>query len=117
MMLTVSLLLLLVLGVFSSAAHAKTLRLSPHEGKFLSNSSMFTLNATCTVQVSNQSNGKIKINVLKNNCTVNGRKYVSGQATSVTVRNNSSFSVSAEAGTEINLTNTGKEELEAVCST
>ena len=61
--------------------------------------------------------GKIKINVIKNNCTVNGKKYKTGQATSVTVNHNSNFSVSAESGTEINLINLGKEELQAVCST
>ena len=115
---TLNLFIILLIGFFSSPVHAqKTLKLSPNQGKVLSNSSLWTLNANCTVQVSNQSKSKIKINVIKNNCTVNGKKYTKGQTTSVTITNNSNFSVSADAGTEINLINLGTAELQAVCST
>ncbi len=35
----------------------------------------------------------------------------------ITIKNNSSISVSAESGTQINLINLGNQELQAVCST
>lgn len=97
--------------------YSKTLSLNPNETKLLTNHSLWTLNATCNVQGMNQAKSKIKIIVLKNTGTINGKNLSTGQGTSVTVKNNSSISVSAEAGTQINLINLGSEALQAVCST
>ncbi|MFA6302067.1 MAG: hypothetical protein WC627_02920 [Legionella sp.] len=91
----------------------KVFTLSPNESKMLS--SPWAVTATCTVQVAKH--GKIKVNVVKNNCSVNGKNLSSGQSTSLRVINNSNISVSAEAGTEINLINMGDESMQAVCST
>ncbi len=102
---------------FGSLANAKTIKLGPNESKSLTNSSLWTLNATCTIQSNAQGKNKIKIRVLKNGGSVNGKNLASGQATMVTVRNNSSIAVSAEAGTQVNLVNLGDEGLQAVCYT
>ncbi len=110
--------LFIIIGLFSSQSHAqKTIKLSPNETKLLANNTLWTLNATCIVQSTHQNNSKIKINVIKNSGMVNGKKLSTGQGTLVQVKNNSSLSVSAESGTQINLINLGTDELEAVCST
>ena len=109
--------LIVFLGsLLSSQVYAKTLNLSANETKLLTNNSLFTLNATCSIQGTSK-NKKIKISVLKNNGTINGKNLSTGQATYVTVKSNSSISVSAESGTQINLTNLSDEGLQAVCST
>lgn len=111
-----SLLLSLVIYIFCSNAHAsKTIILSPNETRLLSNNTLWNLNATCNVQCAHQSGGKIKISVLKNKGIVNGKNLSSGQTTSLNVKNNSSISVNAEAGTQINLINLGTEQLVAIC--
>lgn len=108
---------LILLAFFSSQIHAKTIALKSNESKLLTNSSLWTLNATCTIQGNNQTHSKIKIGVLKNSGSINGKNLSTGQSTFVTVKNKSTISVSAEAGTQINLTNLGNEELQAVCFT
>ncbi|KTD63910.1 S-Ena type endospore appendage [Legionella spiritensis] len=108
----------LLFGAISIQAYAqKTISLAPNENKLLTNSALWTLNATCHVQSNKTVRGKIKISVLKNQGTINGKKLSTGQATLVTVKNSSNISVSAEAGAQINLTNLGAEGLQAVCST
>lgn len=61
-------------------------------------------------------NSKIKINVLKIAALLMG-KIIYGQGTLIQVKSNSTLSVSAESGTQINLINLGTDELQAVCST
>lgn len=108
---------LLLIGsvVLSAQLEAKTLSLAPNETKMLANSAPFTINATCNVHANHPINAKVRIVVLKNQGVINGRNLSSGQGTSVRVKNNSNISVSAEAGTQINLINMGSEHLEAVC--
>ena len=109
---------IILIGFLSSQSHAqKTITLNPNETKLLTNNALWTLNATCTIQGKNQVKSKIRISVLKNKGSVNGKSLSTGQATSVTVKNNSSISVSAESGTQINLINLGAEGLQAVCNT
>lgn len=106
------------IGFFCSQSHAqKTIKLNPNETKLLANNTLWTLNATCVVHSTHQNNSKIKINVIKNNGIVNGKKLSTGQGTLIQVENNSSVSVSADSGTQINLINLGTDELQAVCST
>ena len=93
------------------------IRLAPNETKLLANNTPWTLNATCTIQCIHKNNSKIKINVIKNSGIVNGKNLSTGQGTLIQVKNNSSVSVSAESGTQINLINLGADELQAVCST
>jgi hypothetical protein len=109
---------IVLLGFISSQTYAqKTIKLNPNETKVLTNSTLWTLNATCTVQNTSQKKSKIKISVLKNSGKVNGKNLATGQTTMVTVSNNSSISVSAESGTQINLMNLSSEGLQAVCYT
>lgn len=110
--------LFIIIGYYCSQSNAqKTIKLSPNETKLLSNNTLWTLNATCVVQSSHQTDNKIKINVIKNSGVVNGKKLSVGQGTLIHIKNNSSVAVSAEVGTQINLINLGSEELLAVCST
>lgn len=114
----INLSVIVLIGIFCSSLHAqKTIKLSPNESKLLTNSTMWTLNATCTIQGGSQMNSKIKISVLKNTGSVNGKNLTTGQATFIKVKNNSNISVSAESGTQINLINLGSEGLQALCNT
>lgn len=106
----------ILVGFFFTNLHAKTLSLNPNETKLLANNTLWTLNATCNIQGKTKPNSKIKISVLKNKGTVNGKNLTTGQATSVPVKTNSNISVSAEAGTQINLVNLSNESLQATCS-
>lgn len=109
-----SLSLMIFIGFFSmQAAAQKSIHLAPKEAKQMTNSGLWTLNANCTIQ---GGKGKIKILVLKNKGTINGRQLSSGQATYVMVADNSNISVSAESGTQINLINLGSEHVHAVCT-
>ena len=108
--------LLLIGFVFlSTQLEAKTIKLGPNESKMLANNAPFTLNATCSVHGIHPIKSKIRIVVLKNKGTINGRNLSSGQGTSVAVKNDSNISVSADSGTQINLINLSSEQLEAVC--
>ncbi len=109
----------IIIGLFCSQSNAsqKTIKLNPNETKQLANNTLWTLNATCVVQCTHHTNSKIKINVIKNSGIINGKKLSTGQGTLIKVKNNSSVSVSADSGTQINLINLGTDELQAVCST
>lgn len=104
----------LVFGLSAPAYAGKTIKLSSKESKSLTNHTLWTLNATCNIQ-SSKANSKILVSVVENNCKVNGKKLSKGQATSVTVKNNATISVSAEPGTTVSLVNMGTESVEAVC--
>ena len=114
----ISLSVIALFGILSLPAYAqKVIKLSPNQTKMLANNSLWTLNATCNIQGVSQKHTRIKISVLKNSGTINGKNLSSGQSTSLKVKQNSTVSVSAEAGTQIQLINVGSENLEAVCST
>ena len=100
-----------------SKIYAFPISLSPQETKQFTNTYSRPINATCTVQADDNTKNKIKISVLRNNGSVNGRNLSSGQSTSITVRNNESLTVRADVGTQINLINLGNQGVEAVCST
>lgn len=101
---------------FSMPLAAKTITLAPNESKMLANNAPFALNANCNVHSSHPVKSKIRIVVLKNKGIINGRNLASGQGTSVTVKNDTSISVSADSGTQINLTNLSTAHLQAVCA-
>ena len=101
----------------SPANAQKIIKLSPNETKLLTNNTLWTLNATCTVEGAHKSNDKIKISVVKNSGVINGKKLSTGQGTLIHIKASSTVSVSAESGTQINLINLGEDELQAVCST
>lgn len=112
----INLVIFAVIALLSTSVYAqKTIHLNPNETKSLANNTLWTLNATCSIQSKGKTANKIRIVVLKNHGAVNGKNLTSGQATSVTVKNNSNISVSADAGTEINLVNLSNEGLQAVC--
>lgn len=113
-----SLTFFVMISILSNSAYAqKTITLNANEAKSLANPVPWTVKATCNIHGTVKTHSKIRIVVLKNQGVVNGKNLSTGQGTSVTVRNNSNISVSAEAGTEINLINLSSEGLQAVCNT
>ena len=96
---------LLVIGLLflNTSLQAKTISLAPNETKLLANNGPFTLNATCNLHGTHAFHSKVRIVVIKNKGTINGKNLSSGQGTSVNVKNNSTISVSADSGTQINL--------------
>ena len=103
-------------AMFSLQAHAlRTLSLGPNQSQHFR--SPIALNANCTIQSNNQAANVIKISVLSNHGVVNGKTLSPGESTSVSVRHNSTITVSAEAGTEIDLLNLSAEGLLASCVT
>lgn len=105
----------LSLITFQVQAQQVSLNLMPKASKLITNHYAWTLNANCTIQA--QQNNKIRVSVLQNKGTVNGRNLSKGQATSLTVHNNQSISVSAEPGARVNLRNMGSAPIHASCST
>jgi hypothetical protein len=114
-MLKTCLLGVLAFGLISSPVYAgKSIKLNSKESKSLTNHTPWTLNATCNIQ-GTKTKSKILVSVSESNCKVNGKKLSKGQATSVTVKNNETISVSAEPGTTVHLVNMGTESVEAIC--
>lgn len=106
---------LFTFAVMTPQAFAQqTIKLNPKESKQLTNSLLWTLNATCKIQ-SEQGTNVIRVSVTENKGTVNGRNLTKGQATSLRVKGHESISVSAEPGTTVNLVNLGSKAVEAVC--
>lgn len=105
---------ILILLISTSVFAEKVIKLSPKESKSLTNHSLWTLNATCSIQT-HRSNNVILVSVLENKGAVNGKHLSKGQATSVKVKNNDSISVSAEPGTTVNIVNMSTDDVEANC--
>ena len=112
---TFKILILVCIGLFSSHLLAKTLNLNPNESRVLKNNTLWAINATCNIHTPDQN--KILIQVMKNQGSINGQHLSQGQSKTMTLANNSSISVGAAPGTQINLTNMGTDHLQAVCST
>ena len=107
---------LLALITLSAPVYAqKSITLLPKGSKLMTNNYGFTVNATCSVQ-GHQARNKIRISVLQNQGTVNGKHLSKGQATSVTLTSSDSISVSAEPGMSVNLMNMGSDRIQADCS-
>ncbi len=106
----------MALCLMSISVNAKTVNLSAHETKVLTNYYLWTYHTTCNIKTDNK-NDKIQIKVVKNSGTVNGKILTSGQSKIIDLKSNSHIYVSAESGTEINLINLGDSDLQASCST
>lgn len=109
--------MIVALSFFGTQAFAgKVIKLSPNESKQLSNNSLWTMNATCNIQSGSTAKNKIRVSILKNKGSVNGRSLSTGQGTSVSVKAHDNISVSAEPGTKVNIINLGNESVQAVCA-
>ncbi|MFY7698547.1 MAG: hypothetical protein ACOVQX_07065 [Legionella sp.] len=106
---------LIIMNSFLYAA--KVISLGPNQSEQLTNSYFWTLNATCNVQTNQLKANKIRVTILKNQGRVNGKLLTAGQATSVSIKNNQNISVSAEPGTEVNLSNLSGNPIKATCTT
>ena len=100
-----------------SNAHAQHMdvNLAPNASKVITNHTLWTLNATCTIQTKAQN--KIVVSVLDHKGAVNGRNLSIGQVMSVVVHDHDTIAVSAEAGTRVTLQNMGTDPIQASCST
>jgi len=106
---------LVALALMSAPAFAqKVIRLNPKESKSLTNSTLWTLNATCNIQTK-QDKHVILVSIVENKGEVNGKSLLKGQSTSVNVKGNDNISVSAEPGTTVKIVNMSKDSVEADC--
>lgn len=96
-------------------AHQISLNLAPNGSKTVTNSFGWTLNARCTVKT--KSKNKIRVSVLENKGSVNGKSLATGQATSVVVEDQDAISVSVEPGTRVTLQNLSEDPVQASCAT
>lgn len=107
-----------VLLVTSQGLQAQNmnLNLQPKQDKVLSNSTLWTIHATCQIQAGS---GKktIKIKGDKDGSHVNGKELGVGQATSLTVYSDRTVEVTAEPGAQVTISNMSDEPVKAVCST
>ena len=112
-----SALFLTILVFTTSNAYAQqiSLNLAPNASKMVTNHYAWTLSATCSIQT--KAKNKIRVSVLDNTGSVNGKQLKSGQSTSVVVQNQDSISVSAEPGTQVTLQNMSNDSVQATCST
>lgn len=103
--------------LFNTNAHSQQmqLKLAANASKVITNHTLWTLNATCTIQ--NKDKNRIVVGVLDNKGIVNGRNLSMGQAMSVTVHNHDAIAVSAEPGTKVTLQNMSSDPVQATCST
>ncbi len=97
-------------------AHKVDLKLMPKTSKLITNHYASTLTANCIIQTK-ESKNKILVSVVENKGRINGKRLSKGQATSITVHNNQSISVSADAGAQVNLLNLGVDSVNAICYT
>ncbi len=107
-----------LLAVLIQPAHAQSmdLTLAPHGSKLIENNFSFTLNANCVVHAKEEEKNTIRLHVLENNGSVNGKKLDKGQSTSVVIHGEKSLTVRAEPGTKVNIQNLGDSTVEATCS-
>lgn len=111
----ISMLATIALLPISSEVQAMSVNLAPKQSKVLSNTTLWTINATCTIET-NQTSEKILVNAIKNESHVNGQKLSGGQKKSIHVHNHESISVSAEPGAQVTIVNQGRNPIQATCS-
>ena len=111
----ITLTLAMLFGVPTVYAQQMNLELSPNASKVITNHYGWTLSATCTIQTTTKNT--IRVSILDNKGTVNGRNLNVGQVMSLVVNNHDSLSVSAEPGTKVTLQNLSHESIQATCST
>lgn len=105
-----------LLGSASLQAQNMNLDLQPKQDKVLSNTTLWTIHATCQIHAGpNKKTIKIKGN--KDGSQVNGKELGVGQATSLTVYSDKTVQVTAEPGAQVTISNLSDEPLQAVCST
>ena len=106
---------ILIFATSNGYAQQMSLNLPPNASKIVTNHYGWTLSATCTIQT--KAKNKIRVSMLDNTGTVNGKTLAVGQATSIVVQNHDSISVSAEPGTQITLQNLSDDPVQASCAT
>lgn len=110
---------LLAITLFYTAqtqAQNVNLDLKPKEDKVLSNSTLWTIHATCQIQAGT-SKKTIKIKGVKDGGQVNGKELGAGQATSLTFSTEKTIKVTAEPGAQVTIMNMSAEPFTATCST
>ena len=112
-----SMIALTIMVLTSSNAYAQqlSLNLAPNGSKVVTNHYGWKLSATCSIQT--KTKNTIRVSVVDNNGSVNGKNLTVGQSTSVTVHNHDNISVSAEPGTQVILHNLSDDAVQATCST
>ena len=112
-----SLTALTFLAIMNTSVHAQqmNLKLAPNASKVITNSYVWTISATCSIETKGKN--KLVVRILENDGAVNGKNLKTGQAMSVVVHNHDSLSVSASPSTKVTLQNKGDDSIQATCST
>ena len=110
-----SLIILVVFLIQPAQAQTIHLNLPPHGSKLIENHYLFSLEATCIIN-SSEKNNTIKLHVIENTGTVNGKHLTRGQATSIVVNNQDALSLTAEPGSKVNVLNLSDNIVQANCS-
>lgn len=102
----------------ASLVHAQNMNLDlqPKQDKVLSNSTLWTIHATCQIH-GNTNKKTIKIKGNKDGGQVNGKILGVGKATSLTVYSDKTVQVTAEPGAQVTIINMSNDPVQAVCST
>ena len=105
-------------AILIQPAHAQSmeLTLAPHGSKLIENNQSFSLNANCVVHAKQEGKNTLRLNVVENNGTINGKKLDKGQSTSLVIHGEKSLTVHAEPGSKVNIQNLSNTTLEATCS-
>lgn len=98
----------------SPVAGALSLKLNPKGSQVFENTYHMTVNAVCTLQCRDVN--KIKVSIMNSRGRVNGKTLTSGQATSLSVHDHQSITVTAEPGAKVSLLNLGNFPIQASCS-
>lgn len=110
-----SIIVLLAILIQPARAQSMQLNLAAHGSKLIENTYGFSLDANCTI-TNQKGKNKIKLQVVENTGTVNGKHLTKGQSTSVTVQGQKEISVHAEPGSKVNVLNLSDNPVQATCS-
>lgn len=112
--------------LFSSTSFAGTYFLTPNLNadfdfpanatQVLKNYFLWTISANCTIKTPDSSDN-FYARMIKNSGKINGIKLTKGQTMTVVVHNGDKLQISADAGSEVELTNQGQNTVKASCST
>lgn len=107
----------LSLNLLSSGICAQdmNLQLNPKQNKVITNTTFWTIHATCQIH-SNADSTTLRVNDVKNSSEINGKTLLAGQSTSMVVHDQKTIRVTAEPGAEVMITNLSQDQVDADCS-
>lgn len=111
-----STIILVAILIQPAKAQSMELKLAPHGSKLIENNYAFSFDATCTVHADELTKNTIKLHIVENTGTVNGKHLSKGQSTSVVVKGQKELFVHAEPGSKVSIENLSNNPIQATCS-